>query len=845
MVNFFGKLFFAVTIILLNNAVAYGQVPYIISGKINDTAMQPLSNVTIHFIGSKGGSVSKADGSFAVTTNNWYDTVEISHAGFEPLKLALLKGHSEKLSLQLREHVSLLNDVVIKLSGMDKEPGKRFMKKVIANKSHNNPDRFTSYSYGQYSRHEVDISNLDSAQRNSKGFKNLTINIYRNMDSANANSSILPLYFSEILSNKYHQLSPEVEKENILAKKMLGLQTDDILRKLDKFNFSFNIYDDWLPVFNQTYASPLSNTAFDYYNFYFSDSSTVDGKKLYKVHFSPRQKFERAFTGSLWINDSTFSISKIDMRLSKTANLNFVNDIHYIEEYKLSLDSTNQRLEYMPFRYSSTVDFETGLALLGIPVKANDKGLRLIINNTITINHIKFNVAAPDDSAIVKMDAEETAQFDKDDAYWKGHRIDTLSRHEKSIYLMVDSLQRNSTYTKTTKLINTIGMGYYDAGNKIRFGPLTSLLSINVTEGFRSRVGFWTLPGISKKVNVNGYIAYGTKDKQFKGHLGLQYVWDAVRWSKTSINGSMDYNYLIDKDTDELDDDNLITSLLRKNIPSTNIFVRSLIIKHEQYINKNISAKASLGYKEVLPVFHFTFHPLDKVTDHPIDSVNKSQLPVAEGSIGFRFTKGQKTSVFNYGLLRLDNFNPILTLNFTYGIEFGKAQFTYEKINIGLEQRLRLPPKSIFYYKASVGKTYGIAPYLLLDVPGGNETYVDSRYQFNTMLPYEFASDQYLSLHTRLYTGGMLFDNIPFLNKLGLKERYSFNLFMGSMTSANQSYNNTAHFSVTASKPFMETGVGIENIFHLVSIDYFWRLSKSNDATVHKAGLFFGLKLAF
>ena len=246
-----------------------------------------------------------------------------------------------------------------------------------------------------------------------------------------------------------------------------------------------------------------------------------------------------------------------------------------------------------------------------------------------------------------------------------------------------------------------------------------------------------------------------------------------------------------------------------------------------------------------MPVFHFTFHPLDKVSEKPIDSVNKSRLPVAEGSVGFRFAKGQKTNVFNYGLVRLDNYSPVVTLNFTYGMEFDKAQFAYEKINIGLEQRLRLPPKSILYYNVHVGKTFGTAPYLLLDVPGGNETHVDSRYQFNTMQPYEYAADQYLSLHTRLYTGGMLFDKIPFLNRLGLRERYSFNMFMGSMTNANQTYNNTAHFAVTGNKPFMEAGVGVENIFHLLSLDYFWRLSKSTDPVAQRAGLFLGLKLAF
>ena len=838
------KTIFIIIFLLLSYFLVRSQNAFVVSGKVTDSAQVALPNVTVHVVGITGGTITKDDGSFIIIASKRSDSMQLTHAGFEKLVVALNKVKSTNLTFQLMRKTSLLNNVIIKISAMDKEPGKSFMKKVIANKNFNNPDRFSSYSYRQYKRHELDISNLDTAQRNNKGLKNLTVNIYRSTDTLNAKSSTLPIYFSETLSNNYHHLLPAIEKENILAKKKLGLQTDDILRKLDKFNFNFNIYDNWLPIFNQTYASPLSSNAFDYYNFYFSDSNIVNGKKLYKIHFAPRQKFERAFTGSLWINDSTYSISKIDMHLSVTANLNFVKGIHYLEEYKLSLDTATQLLEYMPYRYSSTIDFETGLALLGIPVKANEKSVRLVVNNSVIIDYIKFNPTIPDDSDIVKMNMEETNQFEKDDNYWIKNRSDSLSSHEKNIYQMVDSLQKNKQYKNKTKLITVLGIGFWDIGNKIRIGPLTSLVSTNIVEGLRSRIGFWTLPGISKKININGYIAYGTKDNQLKGHLGVQYLWNAVKWSKTSINSNIDYNYPIEKD-DELDNDNLLTSVLRKNIPSTNIFERSVILKHEQYINKNISAKASLTYKELLPVFHFTFHPIDKVTDRPIDSVNKSNLPVAEGSIGFRYTKSQHTSVFNYNLVRLDNFNPVISLNFTYGIETAKAQFNYEKINAGLEQRLRLPPKSIFYYRLTVGKTFGTAPYLLLDVPGGNESHVDSKYLFNTMLPYEFVADQYLNLHTRLYTGGMLFDKITLLNKLGLRERFSFNMHIGSMTNANKTYNNNASFLVTGNKAFMETAIGIENLFHLVSVDYFWRLSKTSLANVEKKGLFVGLKVDF
>ncbi|MDN3656704.1 DUF5686 family protein [Ferruginibacter paludis] len=651
----------------------------------------------------------------------------------------------------------------------------------------------------------------------------------------------MPVYFSETISNKYHSILPAIENENILAKKTLGLHTDDLLRKMDKFNFNFNVYDNWLIIFSQTYASPLSNTAFDYYNFYFSDSSMLNGKKQYRIHFAPRQQFERAFTGSLWINDSSYSISKIDMHLSKSANLNFIHDIHYTQEYAASFDSATKQSVYMPSNYSAVVDFETGAALIGIPVKTNKKAVRLIANNTVVIDHIQMGIN--NDSVISKMNREATLGLEKDDTYWLQNRSDSLSGHEKNIYRMADSLQKNSTYRNETRLIAALGLGYWDVKNKFRFGPLTSIISSSVAEGMRSRVGFWTLPGISKNINVNGYLAYGTKDKQLKSHLAVQFLWNPVRWSKTSITGTIDYNYPIEKD-DESDDDNILTSLVRKKVPSTNIFMRSVSLKHEQYISKNITAKLSLEYKELLPVFHFTYHPIDKVTDRPIDSINSSRLPVAEGAIGFRFAKNQRTKLFNYNRVMLDNYNPVVTLNFIYGIEAGNAQFAYEKINAGLEQRLRLPPKAIFYYKLNVGKTFGTAPYLLLDVPGGNESHMDSRYLFNTMLPYEYASDQFAGLHTRLYTGGMLFDKIPFLNKMGLRERFSFNAFLGSMTNANKTYNNNAQFSITGNKPFMETGVGIENIFHLISLDYFWRLTPGQ-LNAGKGGLFVGLKVAF
>jgi hypothetical protein len=149
------------------------------------------------------------------------------------------------------------------------------------------------------------------------------------------------------------------------------------------------------------------------------------------------------------------------------------------------------------------------------------------------------------------------------------------------------------------------------------------------------------------------------------------------------------------------------------------------------------------------------------------------------------------------------------------------------------------------YYSLNAGKVFGIIPYLLLNIPSGNEYYVSSRYEFNTMTPYEFAADRYIGLHTRLSLGGVLFDKIPFLQKLGWRERISYNMYWGDMTRENKVYNAKSNFNLTGPQPFMEAGIGVDNIFHILSIEYFRRFTQLNNPYAKKDGIYLGVHLAF
>lgn len=827
---------------LLWHSCCFAQNGYPISGTILEQATgKPVPYATISLLPKGASLLSNLDGSFRFTAEQWADTLEISCVGYETAKIKLQRGHLINIVIELKTKLTSLKEVAISVSKISAE---NFMRKVIEHKSANNPDRLAGFSFRRYTRTELDIDNISFTKNKGNGMKGLLLKTYAGIDSTAKSDQLVPIYFAETIARHYHRRWPNIEEQKVVAKKSLGFKTDDFLSKLERFSFQFNVYDDWMPVFDQTYVSPLNSAAFNYYKYSQGDTVTEAGVTIQQVWFTPLHSYERAFKGNIWINTQTLALENVDMNLDKTANLNFIDNINYSEEYQQSYDSITGKPAYVPSRYSSEVKFESGAAILGVPVTNKNKGAKLIVKNTTVIDQV--NAINTKSVAVINdlSPAEQLTKSSKPESFWHQNRSDSLTTHEKNIYLLADSLKANKKFQRNVKLMAFAGTGYWDFGKLLRVGTISSFISVNSLEGFRFRLGFWTMPALSKKVNLFGYGAYGTLDQQLKGMVGIKYLWNESHWTKTTLAYASDYDFLVDQD-DEPDNDNLLSSVLRRNIPFTRQYVKQVYLKHEQYLSPDFTLRGSLTYKEFNPVFNFTYRPINPALDRPYDNVYEHILPVAEASVGIRYAHKEKTVILNYDKIRLSTFSPVFNLDYTYGFEHGNAEFEFRKLVFGVQQWLRLPPKCLLYYKIETGRIFGTLPYLLLNVPAGNEYYVASKYVFNTMAPYEFAADRYVGLHTRFYLGGALFDKIPLLQKLGWRERFSFNAYWGNMSRANIDYNEYSHISVAANRPFMEASAGIENIFHVVSIEYYRRLSYLNNRFAIKGAIYLGITLSF
>ncbi|MBT8189416.1 MAG: carboxypeptidase-like regulatory domain-containing protein, partial [Bacteroidia bacterium] len=140
-----------------------------------------------------------------------------------------------------------------------------------------------------------------------------------------------------------------------------------------------------------------------------------------------------------------------------------------------------------------------------------------------------------------------------------------------------------------------------------------------------------------------------------------------------------------------------------------------------------------------------------------------------------------------------------------------------------------------------VGRVFGKEiPYILLYIPKSNQAYSFQPTSFNTMNFIEFVTDKYVRLNVQHFFDGFVFNRIPLLRKLKLKEVISFKGIYGGLDDANDprlpenghmlqfNQNELGQFITTSlepGKPFIEYGIGVYNIFRFLRLDLIKRVN--------------------
>ena len=320
----------------------------VVKGFVKDAlTMKPIQFVSIYFEGGKGVTTGD-DGSYSIETyRDNLNNLSFSFTGYKKVTKKIVVGKEQIINIEL-ELVSALKEVIVKTKKRGKyknrdNPAVELIDLVIDNKKNNRIKAYDFVQYQQYEKISLSLTNKPEKLIKNRLFRNYKF-ILENIDSTTIEGkSLLPVYLEEKLSERYLKKNPEKDKTVILGEKKVNygdfLDDKGISQYLKRLYADINIYENNITILNTQFLSPIADMGPSFYRYYIRDTIELEGKKLVKLYFTPRNTNDLLFRGTMFITlDGKYGVQKISMTISKNANLNWTRDLRINQDFEKAAD---------------------------------------------------------------------------------------------------------------------------------------------------------------------------------------------------------------------------------------------------------------------------------------------------------------------------------------------------------------------------------------------------------------------------------------------------------------------------------------------------------------------------
>ena len=823
-------LFFAIT---LSINVGWAQKT-VVSGKVKDAGTgDPIPFANIVFKGTTIGTTTNFDGLYRLEANNTLvDTLIVSYIGYIGQEIVIEPWLDQNVNIQLMEDVMQLQEIVFYAG---ENPAFEILRNVQDNKPLNDKRRLDAYQYESYTKIEVDIDNMSENFREKKIVKKIVTVLDSIQVIAGDNGKpILPVFFSEAISNYYVKNNPLIRHEYMVKTNVTGLGLTDGTFTSQVVGSTFqeyNFYRNHLTILEKEFASPVGTGWKGIYNYDLVDSIYVGDAFTYRIDFSPKRKHDLAFSGTVWITKNEYAIKQIDAYVSKSANLNFVEKMRIQQE----LVKTDAQA-WVPSKTRVLVDMaEPSKEMAGVLAKFYTSNTDIVVNQPREHSFYRIPVEMAED---VRM---------SDELYWENNRHEKLSKAEINVYNMVDTLKRIpvvKTYADMAKLAYS---GFYKLG-KFDIGPYPLFLSYNDVEGLRLGLGAETNYDFSKRWILKGYTGYGIKDERWKYSAGVDYIISRKPWTKisASVGREIDPVYFL---FEEITGQVAFYAFTRLGTLRQPFLHDKYQIKFTNQLIRDVNLRLTGRHDYMQPLFDFAYY--DQPDTDPTST--KETIRTTEVKVELEWAKDRKYLIndnyrYHAGLGRY----PVITLRYTAGLKGAfESDFNYLKIGLTAVKKFKLGQFGNSVLSLDGEYIFGTLPYPLLINHLGNETpfYTDRAYSL--IDNFEFISDHYASATYRHHFNGSVLNRIPLIKYLKLRLLGEARVLVGGISQENtdiivSQYNTDGTLSAELKSlnydPYIEVGYGVENILKVIQLNFFHRLTHTDDPNVRNFGIKIGFK---
>ncbi len=783
------KIFLFISILnLVFGFITINAQTYSLSGQVIDNKTEKkLSYANIRVNHSGLGTAANILGEYKINLKSGNYTLIASYIGYKSDTLKINLTKNEKIDFHLLQINLNLDEVTVKPK---RNPAYDIIEKAVAAKERIK-NRITDYKYSAYTK-----GLIKTTRDLQSGEYSLTT-----QDTGK-------LKITGILENESRGFfkAPNKHKNFIVARKQ-SANTPPFINIVTGGNLVQSFYEDKLSFLGKLIPSPLSKQALTYYYFYIEKEVAQDNNKVYQIYFATDNTADPGFYGNLFIEDSTFYLLKVDVKLNRMANPGgLFKKVSVLQQFSEIQKGIVLPVDYRIFAEGNYL----GLAKFGFE-------LHSIMNSYEINSHFDDDVF---DNAVITVLPEADK---KTGDYWNSIQTIPNTKEEKIAYARIDSLKKNQ---------NGIGENFSFLSQRIKLskyfslnGPIT-LYSFNKVEGSALNLDLYFSDAENQRLDGIGEISYGFSDKKFKKILFVNYNLGDYRTTTLTLN-------IYDKITDLFS-----TSQNYNKFTST---ILSLFTKYDfrdYYYSKGFELNLK---SEILPFL-----------DLGIGYINKTDQS-ANNNTNFAFFYKNKAYRANKTIYdtRINAVTANFKLDFRKYIEDGFFRRRIpQRSYIILEGSTLISNKSLlkslgefsineFHAYGSIPTTdnweldfnavkifsTGPIPFQMLHSLPGNINAAGKNNSFRTLKIGEVFGDDITEVFLNHNFSDELFSflHIPFIQGLQLQFNLYLNMAMSNVT--EKSKGILAYDPIIFKKPFYELGFSIGHLLVPITLEFTWKLN--------------------
>ena len=736
-----------------------------IVGEVTDAlTREPIEGVSVYFRGTPYGTSTTKEGVFLLRAPLEKKAVMVvSAVGYKPQRFTVNVGQQAGIDVQLKEESAALEEVFV-LPGSN--PALALLDSVRAH-SHEWRNATETRKEAQ-TEVNVSVSDIRSSHLRRRLWKNMRSSL---VPSVSADSSehtkrdttyLLPLYSST------QTTTDETDRDG-----MWKVFLHDTEQRAD-------FYRSTVSFCGTAFLSPLAPNSHRYYTLLLADSTyleaddAADGqkRKTYEVQFRTRNPYYATFNGRLLIDSATYALRHVEADVPPETNVNYLRSLHINQDFSVGKAGCVFRREQ-----------ET--EILDVAVKADT-------THTFPTLLIQSSYRLPVTFSNASLQEERTV-------------ADTHSAEKQP--LMTDSMPVPPLIRTGYWLAQIALTGYIPTGTAVDFGKVPDILRVNKRETVRLGLPLRTNARMSERVCLEAYAAYGFGDRKWKGAGAIRYRLPSERRHILSLRYTDDYA--------DCDADGFTRMKMENNAwyqdrslttHWTEPFYREAVLPPTDVRRREIRLSAENDWAQGVESYpHLAFGW-------------EEDYRWSQAGVTVRLGWHERKADLFFQRIHVYNHLPVVYLNGEIGsVHYDGAESydMYGKLRLMVRQRVNLGMGGRLDYMAEAGWLFGNVPRSMGFVFAGNDSYAFDPYCFTLMHRGQFSAQRYVSLQAEWNGRGCLFNRIPWVQRLRLRE----------LAVCKAAYGGDL------SVPYVELGVGIGNILRIANLYSVFRVTRFNDTS--------------